>query len=188
MDPKCEIMKLNLGARVDIRSGYINIDYDLSLNEIDVFADVRELPFKNEGVGEIIAQDIIEHISHRHMEKLIQEWYRVLKFGGQLIIITPDFEKIIQLYQERPQGWHREVGHELYKDPSEGWGDIVIRSLFGGQGANDKPVTEIDQGNFHFYCFDKKSIASLLEKFGFRIRQFDYNNLDLSNMKVIAVK
>ena len=73
---------------------------------------------------------------------MLEEWYRVVRPGGNILIITPNFAYIAHGYVE-------------------GWMDYTeSRSrMFGGQ---DYP------GNFHSTMFDSPSMGKTLEKAGFK--------------------
>ena len=49
--------------------------------------DVTELPYKDDVFDTVLASHILYHIPKDEQEGAVQEWYRVLKPGGRLIII-----------------------------------------------------------------------------------------------------
>lgn len=87
---KC--IRLNLGSGDTVVPGYTNIDRKDG-------GEVYPLKFPDNSVDAIYASHILEHFSHRDTEKVISEWVRVLKPGGELKIAVPDFDKIINAYQ-----------------------------------------------------------------------------------------
>jgi len=97
-------MKLNLGCGEDKREGYINIDIRESVDP-DIAADVRNLPYDEKSVDEILAYDVLEHIHYTEVEDTLDHWASLLVRGGHIIIRVPDFEKYI-------------------KDPDEDWKDM----------------------------------------------------------------
>lgn len=54
-----------------------------------ILADARTLPFENELIDVIISRDCFEHI--QNIEKMFSELRRVMKPGGILITITPNY-------------------------------------------------------------------------------------------------
>ena len=85
-------LKLNLACGLDYRAGYVNADlYPLPNAKVDAVFDVSSIPYADNTVDEIIASHIIEHFDAYESRKILQEWYRVLKPGGKLIVETPDF-------------------------------------------------------------------------------------------------
>lgn len=82
--------KLNLGCGTDIKKGWINLD-SAALEGVDVVHDINvlPLPFVDNSFGEILCQDIIEHIAEYTL--LLKELHRVLAPGGFLHIRVPHF-------------------------------------------------------------------------------------------------
>ena len=94
--------KLNLGCGNKLLPGYINIDLMvLPLEEIMgqefIEADVQELPslFAAKSVDEVRAEHLFEHLTHAEITTLLFKIWSVLRPGGRLIIITPDFIKLL---------------------------------------------------------------------------------------------
>lgn len=84
-----ETKKLNLGCGSDIKEGWINLD-SVNIPGVDVVHDIEKLPlpFKNEEFGEILCQDILEHIEYI---PVLKDIHRILKKGGRLTIRVPHF-------------------------------------------------------------------------------------------------
>lgn len=92
-----KIKKLHLGCGEKILSGYINID--LFSKKADMKYDIKErLPFPDGSISEIYAQHIIEHFNRFEWDKIRQDWSRVLKKGGKLIIECPDIIRCMKRY------------------------------------------------------------------------------------------
>ncbi len=84
--------KLNLGCGKDIRpaaAGWVNLD-SAKLNGVDVVWDIEKLPlpFQDGEFGEILANDILEHIEYI---SVLKDLHRILKVGGKIIIRVPHF-------------------------------------------------------------------------------------------------
>ena len=104
-------VKLHFGCGdIDKHSeGYINIDAR-KLPHVDMVADVsQKLPYEDNTVDEILAESVLEHIPHNFigvpcnfkMSKtmsVLQEWYRILKDGGKLVLRVPNIEAIFHCY------------------------------------------------------------------------------------------
>lgn len=113
------IEKLEIGSGTNPEQGYVHLDIQSDLPSLDILSDVRHMPIPADFVQEIRAVHIMEHFCHpnyagKDLKKrygttleVIQECYRVLKPGGMLKIVTPDYEKISQSVAKRrvPMEW-----------------------------------------------------------------------------------
>lgn len=106
----------------------------------NLIADVRKLPFRAESFDKVISSDVIEHFSHREVQKVLSEWARVLKEGGTLDIACPDLRARAFLF---------------FLNPS--WKNI--ENVYGGQDY---------EGNYHKCGFSYELLKSLLESCGIR--------------------
>lgn len=79
---------VNLGCGEDIRPGYCNVDVR-AITDVDVIADLRDLPFEAGAFSEALAQDVLEHFWKP--TSVLTEWRRVLKPGGELYVRVPDW-------------------------------------------------------------------------------------------------
>lgn len=84
-------MKLNLGCGGDIREGWVNIDLFVDIPGVTK-ADICDLQLPPDSVDYIIAQDVIEHISHRRVKDVFRSWVKLLAQKGQIEIRCPDSE------------------------------------------------------------------------------------------------
>jgi SAM-dependent methyltransferase len=62
-------------------------------NVADVLMDVRKLKFENDSVSEILCVNLIDHMRKEEFVTTLQEWKRVLRVGGTLIIDIDDRAK-----------------------------------------------------------------------------------------------
>lgn len=85
------MIKLNLGCGDWRVPGFIGVD--LYHPDSDVKADVRSLPYADNSVDEIYSSHVIEHFDFHEGQKVLREWYRVLKPGGWMATEQPDLEK-----------------------------------------------------------------------------------------------
>jgi predicted SAM-dependent methyltransferase len=97
-------MKLDIGGGNEAREGYINVD--AYADEADVRAPMDCLPFANLSVDEVYSSHALEHVGKYQVAPTIREWYRVLRYGGLLVIEVPDFEWVCRNWlQKRNAGW-----------------------------------------------------------------------------------
>ncbi|MDE6969067.1 MAG: methyltransferase domain-containing protein, partial [Eubacterium sp.] len=139
---KCGSVRLNLGAGHICFDDYINVD-ERQIRNIDIVADVRELPFAEQSVDEIYASHIIEHFTRHEFETVILPyWYRLLKAGGKIRVILPDLESMIEHYknQQYEIGELREVLYGLQEYPGDVhyalYGQNELKEMFGRSGLH----------------------------------------------------
>ena len=107
--------KLNLGCGLDYKHGWINIDAVAEVHP-DLIHDLNKpLPFENESVSEILAQDILEHFTKEDVVRVVEEISRVLSINGKLMVRIPNIDDIIERFSS-----DKEVRNEfLYGTTSE---------------------------------------------------------------------
>lgn len=132
---------LNVGSGPFDKEGFINVDMR-ELKNIDIICDIKELPFKENEVSEILASHVVEHFTQFELvNNVIPEWKRVLKVGGAITIIVPNIAAMAKQYASS------EISFES-----------LAKVIMGGQEY---------EGNFHFSVFDEKIVLDILNKVGF---------------------
>lgn len=161
--------KLNLGCGKRILKGYINIDFPNNAydSQPDMALDIRKLPFEDNSVDEILAVHVWEHFYLNEVDGIIEEWKRVLKEDGTLILEMPCLDKIIGFIQEG--NFHPQ---------------LVMWPLYGD------PSTHKGEADLHKWCWNIKGLQSFLEKHKFKNIQFTEPEYHLKqrDMRVKAVK
>jgi predicted SAM-dependent methyltransferase len=137
--------KLNLGCGFDIRSGYLNIDFQ-DFHHPDLVADIRKLDMlPSEFYEEIIARDCLEHFPRCDTEPALAEWSRLLQSGGILKLRVPNLIGLLELFlMESKQSVE---DHKL-----------LVQCMYGTQAYN---------GDWHFTGFTRILLEHYLEKAGF---------------------
>jgi predicted SAM-dependent methyltransferase len=116
---------------------------------VDLFADVRALPFEAGSVDEIWAVQLFEHFSYADGRELLKHWYKLLKVGGKLFISIPDLEGSTLMFTNA-------------KDLADKkW---AARLLFGSQK---------NEYGYHKGMYDEEMVSELLEDEGFTVESFD---------------
>jgi len=150
-------IKLHLGCGSIRLTGFINVDIR-DLPGVDKVEDVISLPsFIEKSVDLIYACHVLEPLSRHDRLSGMNRWFEVLRSGGILRLAVPDFEKIVHLYTNKGVGV-----------------DQLIGFLYGGQDY---------EFNFHYYCWDFKSLKSDLENVGFsNVRKYEWRETDHANI------
>jgi predicted SAM-dependent methyltransferase len=152
-----EELNLNIGSGTKcILEGFKNVDF-IDDEKIDYVHDLNNpLPFKDKTVDRIYNSHIIEHFWWNDTEKILKDWYRVLKDGGLFEIWTIDMDKVFYHYMNDPieqtEGSMRGINWRIFskKEP---------------------------RGNAHHSCFNKRYLSLLLTKVGFKnIQVIDPND------------
>jgi len=114
-------MKLNLGCGGDKRAGWINIDIREEVNPDTVWdLEKTPYPFDDESVDEILAKDVIEHITYLKVEDVLKECFRILKHGGRMYIQCPDMEAIARKVVLSGKYDWKQISYWVYGDQSYG--------------------------------------------------------------------
>ena len=92
-------IKVNLGCGERPLAGYINVD-SREVPDVDVVADIRTLPFEKGSLGEIASAHLVEHFrEHEFRRKILPYWMSLLKPGGQIRVICPNWAAMMERLQ-----------------------------------------------------------------------------------------
>jgi predicted SAM-dependent methyltransferase len=134
-------IKVNLGCGHIPLANYINVD-QRNLPDVDIVADVGNLPFDQESVQEISSAHLLEHFPQERLRRLLPYWRSLLATQGVFRAIVPDGEAMLS-----------GIANGTY--PFEQFREV----LFGAQEYN---------GDFHFNLMTPDSLAELLGEAGFK--------------------
>jgi predicted SAM-dependent methyltransferase len=147
-------MKLHLGCWNRNIPGFINVDL-CDFPHVHYKNNIDDLSMFEDNSAELIySSHSFEYFDRTEAPNVLKEWNRVLIPGGILRISVPDFEKLIQLYNQT---------NNINK---------ILGPLFGRM--------EIDTGQnlkiiYHRTVYDFNSLKELLERCGFNsIRRYDW--------------
>lgn len=155
--------KVQIGGGSHVLPGFLNIDIKAPA---DLICDVRQgLPLNDSSLKLIFSEHFLEHIDYPiSVKKFINECYRVLESGGQIILGVPDPETVIRGYIENDTG--------LLIEQTEKW--------YGKRNCAEHINTYIDLVNYvlrdqdddpkytpHLWAYDYHKLENLLKNFGF---------------------
>jgi SAM-dependent methyltransferase len=84
--------RLNIGCGMKKLSGWINVDYNPRFNPDVVWDIMKKGPFRDNDVDYIYCDNVLEHLSD--FVPAMRQFYRILKPGGKLKIISPHFSSV----------------------------------------------------------------------------------------------
>jgi len=138
---------INLGSGVDYKksdgiNSWVNVDYASCKCDVRHDVTVFPYPFKDESADVIEMNALLEHIPVKLQEGVINECWRILKPGGQLIIRVPHFtgaQAWSELEHFKPYGAHTFDGFVKGKNPHsmndyyprKQFSSIKVRIVFG---------------------------------------------------------
>lgn len=91
--PKKYKPALNIGCGPTKDPAYVSVDL---YADCDVMADARKLPFDDNSVGHILANNVLEHFTCIEAQDCLEEWKRVLKPGGKLVVCCPSIDVLME--------------------------------------------------------------------------------------------
>lgn len=168
-------IRLNLGCGDKKLPGYINVDYAPSRKGVtpDVMADLRKLTFQEASIDEILSVHVIEHFYYWEAIGLLNEWARVLKTGGRLVLECPNILSAAQALLNDPEG-SAGPGKE---------GSMSMWALYGDPNWTDPLMC-------HKWGYTPLSLIRLLESVGFSdVRQepAQFKKREPRDMRVVGV-
>lgn len=189
-------MKLNLGCGGDVKEGYLNVDFRDIPGTTKIDLSKFPWPWEDGKASEIQMLDFLEHFPYKRTESILNECWRVLKPGGELIVQVPSFEECAaaMLYDVgmlcNACGFEFTQAHFMgnegracgqCKQPIYSIANAGMMRLYGGQDY---------EGNFHYAAFTQNSIQKKLYDSGFRDMEFleEEHQKKNWNMKVRSVK
>lgn len=144
---KMDDVRLHWGCGPRRIDGWVNID-GWRTEATDYVHDLRtNLPFADESVALIFSEHVLEHVESDVAERVLADFFRVLKNGGRLRLIVPDLAKCCRAYMDHDREWFSKVDAD---------------SLTVGDGFN-----KIFYSHFHRYIYDAETLMLLLRRAGF---------------------
>lgn len=117
--PRCLMIGSGKGDEVPWQAifEYVTLDICNSRNP-DIIGDATALPVEDQSFEAVFSSHLLEHLSPRRYSNVLKEWYRILKPGGEMLVLVPNLAK---------------AAEEILNDPE--------RTIYVGQAG---PVTAID--------------------------------------------
>ncbi|MEM6612588.1 MAG: methyltransferase domain-containing protein, partial [Cyanobacteria bacterium P01_C01_bin.72] len=140
---------LNLGCRYRFNSQWTNVNF-IATGENVIPDDLNKgIPFADNTFELVYHSHVLEHFSRLAAKSFIQECYRVLRPGGILRVVVPDFEQIARLYttslEKAPESAEWTAKYEWIALEIL---DQMVRNSRGGEMANYFAQAEICNQDF----------------------------------------
>lgn len=158
----------------------------------DIVCDIRYLPIPDETFDIVFSSHTLEHFSWRTVDKIVKEWARVLKVGGEIRIVVPNMRHVAKRFLDdtvAPTDFWVAWGEQDYAKNfhATGFTPNLLRGLFHSigrewgekdKGLPDKGVFEniqIREGNF-------EGPPSFSESWNLQLKATKVRNLELDNI------
>ena len=158
-------IRINIGCGEKPLPDYINIDMR-EVEGCEVVAESTNLPWASGTLAEIASFHLVEHFNEYEFKtKVLPYWHDILKEGGVLRIVCPNWEAILRKLNEGAMDLSR------FKELT-----------FGGQAY---------EGDDHFNALTPDTLVQALEEAGFMDIEFickERDNSGCPEMEVVARK
>ena len=128
---------------------------DIAVSENIQYADGgKKIPEINNTIDVLYSSHMLEHLDEEETHIFLTESMRILKKGGILRLVVPDFDKLIH-------------GYSQHQNPSK----FITDSCLVGKKPKSviKKMQYLIQGHgWHFSMYNKQTLVELLEKHGFK--------------------
>ncbi len=117
---------------------------------------ITDLNYEDNTVDLIYASHVLEYFDREEVSKVLKEWYRVLKPGGELRVAVPDFEAMSSLYNRGLVGL-----------------EDIIGPLYGRMPMGDKTI-------YHKTTYDFNSLQKVLHELTYNnIERYDWREYEV---------
>lgn len=171
-------VRLNLGCGDKILPGYVNVDVAASRMgaKPDVLCDLRDLSrhFSTGSVDEVLSVHVVEHFWRWEVMEVLQEWVRVLRPGGKMILECPN---LLSACTELVNNPHSAEGMGIE-------GQKTMWVLYGDPRWRDPLMV-------HRWGYTPETLSKLLEEVGLvEVRQepAQFKLREPRDMRIVGIK
>ena len=138
---------------------------------VDIVCDVKSLPMiESESMDEVYASHIIEHFYFADVKDVLMEWVRILKKGGKMEIVFPDFMLL----------WEFLIDKSKIKWYPKG---MTIEDFVCKLMINDRQLPDLHQNHYPHYWY-----KTTLEELGCSVEVKRVCECHIPEVHIYAVK
>ncbi|MEZ6090213.1 MAG: methyltransferase domain-containing protein [Pirellulaceae bacterium] len=166
--------RINAGCGEAYMSGWINIDVNADVNQVDLVWDLaRELPFPDESCEVIFSEHVLEHLAVEQGVSFLRECHRTLCEGGVVRIAMPSLDDLIEKSATgnwRDQSWLREESWKFIQSRAE-----MFNIFFRWWG--------------HQWIYDREELHRRLKEAGFeKIRDVSWGESEVETLNGLETR
>lgn len=144
--------------------GYERLDIDPRCPQLNFCCSMDDIPVEDCAFDRVYSAHSLEHISWRKTHQTLEEWFRILKPGGEVHIIVPNLRWIVEQYLANGQGWTEDAGVMTGDERQHlTTGSGLSHSLW----ANFKLFSSTADSDIHLAGFDRWILEQRLKDAGF---------------------
>jgi predicted SAM-dependent methyltransferase len=131
----------------------VNVDLpdNWAKSKPEVIADIsKPLPFDDESADEIHAYHVLEHFYRYQVEAIIDDWVRVLKPNGLMVLEMPCLDSVLQIFSHYIK--EKQPINERY----------TMWALYGDPGYKVEAMV-------HKWCYSMAELEHLMQSAGLKV-------------------
>ena len=152
----------------------------------------RGIPFPDASVDLVYHSHVLEHLDRGVAPRFIQECARVLRIGGLIRVVVPDFERYCRNYLDHV-GLCEKEGERVIGEHDRMFEPMLLQSVRreASGTSQQRPLRRFvenfvlgdarKRGHTHQWMYDRFNLAALLQTCGFAnpcVRHFDQSGID----------
>lgn len=154
----CTHLNLACGTSFVTNQGWINVDFAPASSQVIRLNLLERLPFPDQHFQVIYSSHFLEHVPISKVQQLLRELHRLLKPGGKIRLVLPDFQILAHRYLElREASRHQEADAVLIlavdqcvrRYPGGMLKDFYHKLAVGQQSASQDVLADLDGVEFN---------------------------------------
>jgi ubiquinone/menaquinone biosynthesis C-methylase UbiE len=162
------MIKVNLGCGDETKEGWVTID---KYQKADINTDIDDIPLESETVDMIYCSHVLEHIPFTKEKQTLDEIYRILKTGGELVIVVPDFKWIAETIIRAKDEWcgFYKVTDDIL-DPGYAFCHGPGNDIMHGELMTHVFGNQICEGQFHHNAYTRGKVKGIAKFYNYEIK------------------